>query len=94
MAEKSKFVLSVNGAQHPEQYEEVRVYGTVITYKTLRAKLTEKARIIINDANASFFETTGKDYKEHNTCYKVIHPDFPGRVAYAYVLSGSAYIFV
>ena len=94
--EKLVFVIGVNRNNHPQQFEEIFTYGTEITYKTLRAKLSEDAKEKVAVAKADFKFNTNDFFSitENQLCQKINHPSFPEKTAYAYVLSDSALIFV
>lgn len=94
--EKLNFVVGINKEEHAQQFEEIFTYGTEITYKTLRGKLSEKAKETVDVANTDFkFNTKGIiPISEQQLCRKINHPSFPEKTAYAYVLADLALIFV
>ena len=94
--EKCIFVIGIHSDEHPKQFEEIFTYGTEITYKTLRAKLSDKAKEVVDLANKDFkYNTKGLiPISENQLCHKINHPSFPEKVAFSYVLGKSAFIFV
>ena len=94
--EKLNFVIGINKDDHSQQFEEIFTYGTEITYKTLRAKLSDKAKEVVDLANKDFkYNTKGLvPIGENQLCHKINHPSFPGKVAFSYALGKSAFIFV
>ena len=94
--EKLNFVIGINKDDHPQQFEEIFTYGTEITYKTLRAKLSDKAKEMVDVVNKDFKFNTRCiiPIAEQQMCRKINHPSFPEKTAYAYVLANLALIFV
>lgn len=94
--EKLNFVVGINKEEHAQQFEEIFTYGTEITYKTLRGKLSNKAKEKVDIANTDFKFNTKRiiPIYEHQMCRKINHPSFPEKTAYAYVLADLALIFV
>ena len=94
--EKLSFVVGINKEEHTQQFEEIFTYGTEITYKTLRGKLSEKAKETVDVANRNFKFNTKCfiPIAEQQMCRKINHPSFPEKTAYAYVLADLALIFV
>ena len=94
--EKLNFVVGINKEEHAQQFEEIFMYGTEITYKTLRWKLSEKAKEKVDIANTDFKFNTKRiiPISEQQMCRKINHPSFPEKTAYAYVLANLALIFV
>ena len=94
--EKLNFVVGINKEEHAQQFEEIFTYGTEITYKTLRGKLSFLAKEKVAVAKTDFKFNTNNLFSitENQLCRKIKHPSFPEKTAYAYVLGDSALIFV
>ena len=89
----AQFVMFLLREEWPDQFEEISKYGTKITYKTLRTKLSEGAREDLSFTVKELSSRYSESFVEKCDCYVINHPNFPDRKAYGVTYKDRAWIF-